>query len=358
MEETSSATMKAAVGKDYGEIRDMVEVVDDQPRPGTPREGYLVVKVLACALAPGDNRVLSGRTKMVQGPPAFPYVIGGDVCGVVHEVGENVEGFKPGDCVVARFFTAGPRGGLAEYYEVKATLTEHKPKTLTPVEAASLASSGTSAYIAVENTIKEGQSVLVLGGGGGVGTMLVQLAKRKKPSFLAVTTAAPKVVQDLGVADHVINYEQENWWEVAEITDQAPFDVIIDLGQGVSAWKVARKYNLLKSRGQFLTFVGDHHVLWAQGIFQIFQSMGPPLWRSAWTPCIPGVPTFRWQLDGLPDKREPLTNLFKLVDEGGLRVVLSNGSPFPFTTDGVQSAMEQLATRKAHGKVVVKVAEE
>eukprot|EP00512_Aurantiochytrium_limacinum_P006238 CAMPEP_0171512934 /NCGR_PEP_ID=MMETSP0959-20130129/1907_1 /TAXON_ID=87120 /ORGANISM="Aurantiochytrium limacinum, Strain ATCCMYA-1381" /LENGTH=361 /DNA_ID=CAMNT_0012050889 /DNA_START=602 /DNA_END=1687 /DNA_ORIENTATION=+ len=360
MTEENVITMKAAVGKGYGPIDEMVEVVDNIAKPKEARPGYLIVRVLACALAPGDLRVLSGRTKMVQGPPSFPYVIGGDVCGIVDSLGEDVEGFEIGDCVVARFHTAGPRGGIAEYYEVKSSLTEHKPSNLEPAQASALASSGTSALIAVNNAIRPGDRVLVLGGSGGVGTILLQLAAMKKPSFLAVTTSNVPLVNSLGVADLVLDYNQENWWEVAEVTDKAPFDVIVDLGQGISAWNLAVKYKLLKPNaqgGRYHSFVGDDPILWAQGIFQILRCMGPALWRNFWTPYFSNWPSYKWQLDGLPDKREPLTELFKIVESQNLNIVLSENSPFPFTTEGVRAAMNLLQTRHAHGKVIVHVAD-
>lgn len=80
-------TMRAAVCSNYGVVDQVLSVVPDAPRPtfepaGKASRGYALIRVQAIALAPGDVRVLSGRTREVQGPPSVPYIPGGaDLCG-------------------------------------------------------------------------------------------------------------------------------------------------------------------------------------------------------------------------------------------------------------------------------------
>lgn len=80
-------TMRAAMCSDYGAVDEVLTVVSDAPRPifGPATKSFqkfALVRVQATALAPGDVRVLSGRTREIQGPPKLPYIPGGaDLCG-------------------------------------------------------------------------------------------------------------------------------------------------------------------------------------------------------------------------------------------------------------------------------------
>ena len=82
-------TMRAAQGKDYGPIDEMISVEDGVPvprlddLPEKKRSTSMIVRTHAVSLAPGDCRVLSGLTRELQGPPSFPYIPGGDASGVV-----------------------------------------------------------------------------------------------------------------------------------------------------------------------------------------------------------------------------------------------------------------------------------
>ena len=106
-------SMKATQGKDYGDIDEMLSVeevavphLDDDFQPveklhpliqsaiRKDRKTHMILKTLAVALAPGDCRVLSGKTRRFQGPPSFPYIPGGDCCGIVVDPGTNGEYFQ------------------------------------------------------------------------------------------------------------------------------------------------------------------------------------------------------------------------------------------------------------------------
>ena len=158
----ASRTMRAASVSDLGRnVDDVLDVVDNFSKvdfdPADPKNaGYALVRVQACALAPGDVRVLSGRTREVQGPPSFPYIPGGDVCGIVEAVADGEPFVRPGDSVVSQFHVN--RGGLAEYAVVKTAFCARKPPRLTPSEAAATASSGTAAVLLSRN-VKRGDRV-------------------------------------------------------------------------------------------------------------------------------------------------------------------------------------------------------
>jgi NADPH:quinone reductase-like Zn-dependent oxidoreductase len=140
-------TMKAVQGKDFGEIEAMLSVEKDVPVPrladlaAKERATSMLIRTHAVALAPGDIRVLSGRTREMQGPPSFPYIPGGDCCGTVVELPMNAKDlpFSIGDRVAARFVD-GPRGALGEYAIVSTRVADLVPESLASEEAAALVS--------------------------------------------------------------------------------------------------------------------------------------------------------------------------------------------------------------------------
>ena len=112
--------MKTCQGRGYGAPQDMLTVESNVKIPSLvdippkERKDWAIIKVHAVALAPGDCRVLSGKTSPLQGPRSFPYVPGGDVCGVITELDEDAPAdlpFKNGDRVCAMFHGA-PAGPL------------------------------------------------------------------------------------------------------------------------------------------------------------------------------------------------------------------------------------------------------
>jgi NADPH:quinone reductase-like Zn-dependent oxidoreductase len=165
-----------------GDANQHLTMCTSWPRPSV-KAGQLLIRVLACSTAAGDVHMMSGRLSLVLKPPAWPYVPGMDVCGVVEEIGAGAVsgfggGFSVGDIVVATN-GANAWGGLAELMAVDAKLAAPKPDNLSPVMAAACPVSAVTALHMVEKEakVKKGDRVLVLGGSGGVGTAAVQLAK-------------------------------------------------------------------------------------------------------------------------------------------------------------------------------------
>ena len=130
--------MHAVQGKDYGAVDQMISVEDDVEVPSLSdvleknRNKYMLLKIHSVALAPGNCRVLSGLMRKLQGPPAFPYVPGGDCCGVVVELPEEAQEipFQVGDRVAARFALEGPRGALGEYALISSLVADKVPDNL------------------------------------------------------------------------------------------------------------------------------------------------------------------------------------------------------------------------------------
>lgn len=300
--------------------------------------------------------MLSGDASVAKYPEGgFPYVPGLDVCG---EVVDAVPPFAVGDIIVATWGGAFGAGGLAEYTLVDASMAVRKPDGLSCVDASALANSAGHALNALKAaSVKKGDRVLVLGGSGGVGTALLQLAKAPDfdVSFLAATSSDPSLLASLGV-DRPINYIQEDWWALQEFKDR-PFDVIIDCAEGVSAWKhVNIRQSVLKRGGRFLAVVLNEWDIKANRWWQLFGVLFPPLGRmlGSMVASLWGGSRYIMYLGGLDGKT--MEDVMRFVRDGSLKTILDKSSPFPFSTDGVASAFDLLRSRRAKGKIVVQIA--
>lgn len=355
-------TMRAVVAKAFGKAKDVLCMVEDRPVPELrPGSGEMLIKVYACSVTPGDERMLSGDCCAVKKPKEFPYVPGLDVAGVVVEVDPKEEKkescrFKVGDEVVGTWDVFGV-GGMAEYATVRMDLATHKPKNLSFVEAAGLCNSAVYAMLAVKKVeLSEGARVLILGGGGGLGTALIQLARHYGASFVACTSTQNESLRELG-ADLVVDYKTETWWKHPDFKS-SPFDVIFDCAEGVEAWAHVLEEGILKpSRegGKFLAFVQNEWHIQVKYIHELFSFLVPVLTRHVISSFRPGKPRYITSITVGTPTAQSISDLFKIVANGGLKLVLDPFSPHPFTEDGVKDAFEILEHRKGHGKIVVEV---
>lgn len=331
------------------------------------RKTHMIVQTLAVALAPGDCRVLSGQTRELQGPPSFPYIPGGDCCGIVVETQQNETYFMKGDIVAARF-TVAPRDAMGEYARVSTSVCEKVVNSIitdhqiSPEAAAALASA--SPAVALCETIRPGEKVLILGAGGGVGSHLCQLVRMQGASYICGVSETPERLLEAPLScDDAIDYTKENVYESKKYQAE-PFDTIIDLACG--GWPALVRHSrqkmpsIVKSAnqgGRYLTPTSDtptfegHGILPLLGMFLI-----KPLWRYLWSRVLTRhrLPTFT-NVNGLPDTRDILTKTFRLANEGKLQAVIDG--PYPLTTEGVRNAFSRLQSRHAKGKVVVTVAD-
>jgi len=348
--------MKCVVVKAHGgreEFDDIIHMTHDQPRPARS-SGQLLLRVQACSLAPGDVRTMSGKTKFVQMPKSgFPYIPGGDVVGVVVEADPKCNRFAVGDCVVARF--AGvPSGGLGQYCAVKTSLAAKKPDSISIVEAAALPASGIVAIVIVNKWVRAGDRVLVLGATGGVGSHAIQLLKHAGASFVAATARIPERLDRTHV-DRVVNYTQEDWWDIPEFkTDK--FDMILDFAGFDNSWtKCIAVLKDGKQGGRYITTVGDTPEFSVLNFCDVCSLMRRILCRGFWTSCNKTKPYYCWFLGGLADPIEDKswTALFKAIEDGHLIVKIDPLGPFPFTEQGVRDAFRLQESRHIDGKVVI-----
>ena len=210
---------------------------EDAPKP-SPKKGELLVKVYAASVIPGDWKTRNGR--FGDQSANMPFVMGYDVSGVVESVGEGVEEFKPGEEVFAYL----PNGGsFAEYATGPENVFARKPKNITHEQAAGVPVSGLAAWHALVEVaeLKEGQTVLIHGGAGGVGHFGVQIAH--SIGARVITTASPRnheFLKSIG-ADLVIDYNTQKFEDIVSNVDVV-FDMI---GGDVQE----RSYQVLKPGG-------------------------------------------------------------------------------------------------------------
>jgi NADPH:quinone reductase-like Zn-dependent oxidoreductase len=353
MSVSNQETMKSVVIAAHGtDVDKLLSITNQRPKPLLRTKGELLVQVHACALAPGDVRVLKGDCDFFQSPGEFPYIPGGDLAGVVAEADEDSR-FHQGDQVMCMFELPRPLHGLAEYALVKESNAEIMPKSLDMIQASALTSSALAAMLAVEQFVKRGDCILVLGGSGGVSTFFVQLARNAGASYIACTSTQDELLTSLGV-DRVIDYRTENWWEMAEYKEQ-PFDLILDTVGGREPWIHTLKTKTLKRKGYYVVMNGDEPLMKIHNSWQAMQFVYPLFSRQLWTSMWPFVPKYRWHANGLDIQPGRLQTLGKLVDEGKLKVVLDPMTPVPFETAAIQQAFKLMESRHAHGKVVVQI---
>jgi NADPH2:quinone reductase len=220
--------MKSMVIRKFGPP-DVFEAADIETP--IPPEGHVRIKVASSSVNPIDTKIRSGA--VAAAAPEFPAVLHGDVAGVVDEIGAGVSSLKLGDEVYAcAGGIKGLGGALAEHMVADAELVARKPKSLSMTEAGVLPLVTITAWNAVFDRarVAPGQKVLVHGGTGGVGHIIVQLAKHAGAE-VATTISSPRkaeVAKELG-ADHAINYRDTAVNDyVAEYTSGRGFDVVFD----------------------------------------------------------------------------------------------------------------------------------
>lgn len=333
----------------------MLSISTEQPKP-VRKKGEILVKVEAVALAPGDVRVMKGHCDFFQSPKTFPYIPGGDLSGVIEEADPNSR-FSKGDKIIAMFELPRPLNALAEFCSVPEKLVEFAPTSVGAPEASCLTSSAVAALRAVRKFVKVGSRVLVLGGSGGVGTFLVQLARNAGASYIASISTDADLISSLG-ADRAIDYTAENWFEIEEFKNK-PFDIIFDLGVGRrEAWEKAKSTKVLKNGwqgGKYCSLTGDEPLMKIHNASQAFAFFLKTLWRPTWTSIWRFVPRYIWYLDALTLEPGDLKELGQLVDDGKIRVILDPVSSSKLTAEAVKRGFHLMAKRKAHGKVVIEI---
>lgn len=320
--------MRAIVQDRYGsaDVLQLREIA--RPRP---RAGEVIVRVHAAGIDFGVWHLMEGVPYAVRlgtglRRPRNP-VRGIELAGVVEEVGAGVTDFKPGDAV----FGVG-EGSFAEYARASASRLLPKPANLGFAEAAAVPVSATTALTGLRAAkLEAGQSVLITGAGGGVGSYAVQLARAMGAEVTGVcSTAKLDFVRSLGAA-HVIDYTRED-----PTAGDRTWDVIIDLAG-------SRELSALR-RG--LTPTGTLVILGGEGGGR-WLGMG----RQAWSQIVGMVTRQKFRSPLALVNGKDLALLKEMLEARTLKPAVDRRYPLA----DVPAAIRALATGHSRGKAVVTV---
>lgn len=214
--------MKALLCKQYGPPESLV--VEDVDAI-VPAAGQVVVAVKACGINFPDALIIENKYQFKPEPPFSP---GGEVAGVITRLGEGVQGWSVGDEVIGLLLW----GGLAEEVAVDAGKLMPKPRGMSFEEAAGFLLAYGTVYHALHDRggLKPGETLLVLGAAGGVGTAAIQIGKSLGARVIAATSSQEKnaLCRQLG-ADESIDYSTEDMKaRLRELTNGDGVDVVFD----------------------------------------------------------------------------------------------------------------------------------
>jgi NADPH:quinone reductase-like Zn-dependent oxidoreductase len=311
--------VKAAVCTKYGppEVLQIKEV--EKP---TPKDNQVRIRVFATTVTSGDVRIRKADPWLVRlfaglTKPRKP-IIGSEVAGEVEALGKDARQFKVGDQVFGASVSA-----YAEYTCVRDGGPRGiKPANMTFEEAAAIPFGALSAlHFLRKGSIRRGQSVLIYGASGGVGTAAVQLAKHFGAEVTGVcSTANLELVRSLG-ADHVIDYTKEDF------AKPATYDIIFHT---VGKAGFSRSMKSLKKNGIFLSALAL-----------------PPILRKLWA-SVNG----KRVVGGIAKpKAEDLVFLKELIEAGELRSVIDRRYPL----EQIAEAHRYVERGHKKGNVVITV---
>ncbi len=330
---TPSNPMKAIVYCDYGVANLKLEEIE---KP-VPNDDQILVRVRAASVNPYDWHFIEGTPKIMRAMGVGlrkpkDTRLGVDFAGTVEAVGKNVTQFKPGDEVF------GGRGGaFGEYVCPRATrAVALKPSNVTFEQAASVNIAGITALQALRDKgkVQPGQTVLINGASGGVGTFAAQIAKSLGADVTGVcSTRNLDLVQSLG-ADHVIDYTKEDFAK----GDQR-YDVILDNVPNHSLSEIRR---VLNPKGKYVLIGGG----------------GPndnpwigPFGRIIYTSLLSRFVTQQMGMMMADANQKDLAILADMMQSGKLKPVIDR----TYKLDQVPDAIRYLEEGHARGKVIIAV---
>jgi NADPH:quinone reductase-like Zn-dependent oxidoreductase len=310
------AMMKAVRIHEYGGPE--VLRYEDAPRP-EPGAGEVLIRVHAASVNPVDWKVRAGYAKD-RLKYKMPFIPGWDASGVVEGVGPGVSRLKVGDEVYSRPDISRD-GTYAEYVAVKESEVALKPKSIDHVHAAAIPLAALTAWQALFDNAKlsAGQSVLIHGAAGGVGSFAVQFAKMKGARVIGTASKRNhEFLRSLG-ADEVIDYNTTKFEDVVR-----DVDVVLDTITGETA---DRSYPVIKKGGIYVSI------------------LMPPSQEKAAAHGVRVGHTF------VQPNVEQLNEIAKLVDSGKLKLTIEG--VFPLAE--ARAAQELNAMGHTRGKIVLAV---
>ncbi len=322
--------MRAIIQDRYGSA-DVLQLRDiDQPEPG---DDEVLVRVHAAGLDRGVWHLMTGLPYLVRlgfglRAPKYP-VPGLDVAGRVEALGKNVSQFRVGQEVFGIC-----NGSFAEFACVSADKLAPKPTCLSFEQAAATPISGGTALQGLRDKgqLAAGQSVLVTGASGGVGTFAVQIARALGAEVSGVCSGSKRdMVRSIG-AKHVFDYTREDFTQAA-----VRYDVILDIAGNRSLTSLRR---ILAPRGVLVIVGGEEGGRWMGGTDRQLRALAwSPFLRQRLRPFIAA------------ESSKHVRALGELIEAGDVTPVIDRVYPLSEVPD----ALRYLIEGRARGKIVISV---
>jgi NADPH2:quinone reductase len=319
--------MKAIQVKKTGgpEALELVEI----PVP-KPKANEVVVKISAVGVNFIDIYLREGRY-----PSALPFVAGQEASGTVSEVGAEVKSWKLGD----RVAYAGVMGSYAEYSVVPADRLVRIPEKITYQQATAAMLQGMTAHYLTHSAypLKKGETALIQAAAGGVGLLLVQMAKNLGARVIgtAGTSEKAKLAREAGADDVIIYTEQDFETETKRLTGGQGVHVIYD-GVGKSTFE--KDLNLLRPRGYLVLFG--------------YASGAPPafdLSKLAKGSYFLTRPTLIHYVATSEELQQRAGKVLKMISDGKLKLRIE----YVYKLQDAQQAHRDLEGRKTTGKLLL-----
>ncbi|MBE9141439.1 zinc-binding alcohol dehydrogenase family protein [Nodosilinea sp. LEGE 07088] len=334
--------MKAVALTQYLPVSDPRSLVDiDLPQPA-PGGHDLLVRVEAVSVNPVDAKVRSPQDKVEE----HPKVLGYDAAGLVESVGNAVTRFKPGDAVYYAGDITRP-GSNAEFQLVDERLVGHKPSTLSFAEAAALPLTTITAWESLFTRLginraggNRGDSILIIGGAGGVGSIAIQLAKLA--GLVAIATASRPQSQvwatQMG-ADYVVDYHEPLLEEMGRLGHRE-VDFIANFNDTDAYWSLMSE--LIRPQGKIVGIVGNRDPL---DLNLLKNKSATFAWEFMFTRSM-------YQTTDMADQGNLLDEVAALVAAGKLRTTLGQ-TLSPINAANLRQAHAQVESGRTIGKLVL-----
>ncbi len=310
--------MKAAYYEEFGELNQIKVGELDKPEPG---EGEVLIRIQSAGVNPVDAAVARGMLKDAI-PAEFPVIPGWDVAGVIEERGHSSRRFAKGDKVYA--YARRPviqHGTFAEYISIPESYVAKSPEKLTMEESGGVPLTGLTAYQSLFDAgrLKGGETIMILGASGGVGSLAIQLANWKGATVIGVAGSSNQdYMKDLG-ADYTIDYSKGDVGEAVDKIAPDGVDMIFHCSRGDS---LAQSHDRLKEGGRLISITNSD-----------------PERRN----------DVQFQYVFVEPNAVQLAHLSELADSGTLKVPVSK----TFKLDDAQQALQEIESLHTRGKTVI-----
>ncbi|MGG1217395.1 zinc-binding alcohol dehydrogenase family protein [Priestia endophytica] len=329
--------MKAVGLYKYLPITNEESLVDVEVEQGNPTGHDLLIRVQAVSVNPVDTKVRAPKDKEEEKPK----ILGFDASGIVEEVGEECSLFKKGDTVYYAG-SIGRQGTNSEYHLVDERIVGRKPENLSFAEAAAMPLTTLTAWEGLFQRlhVQEGESILIINGGGGVGSIAIQLAKQAGLTVIATSSRieTSEWCKGLG-ADFIINH-YESMEEQLKEHGMESVDNIFCLHSTDKHWKEMSK--VIRPQGKICSIVENEEPI----DLKLLQDKSISFfWEFMFTRPL-------YETDDMVDQHHILNKVGEELEKGNLQHTLQE-TISPINAENMRKAHGKVEKGKMIGKIVV-----